>query len=147
MADKQHIMIVEARFYEDISEHLLNGAVDALSEAGMSYERFIVPGALEIPAVVKLGYESGKFDAYIALGCVIRGETSHYNIVAVESARGLMDLALEHSLAIGNCILTCDTREQAIARADPENKNKGSAAVSAVLALLNIKEQLGFFHE
>ncbi len=143
MSEKHHIMVVEARFYEDIADHLMKGAVEALSAAGVSYERFVVPGALEIPAAIGMGRKSGKFDGYIALGCVIRGETSHYDIVAGESARGLTDMALGHSLAIGNGILTCDTREQAIKRADPEQKNKGKGAADAVLALLDIKEQLG----
>ncbi len=143
MDDKYHIMIVEARFYEDVADHLVKGVMGVLGNAGISYERFVVPGALEIPAAIKVGHESGKFNGYIALGCVIRGETSHYDIVAGESARGLTDLALEHSMAIGNGILTCDTKEQALRRADPEQKNKGADSANAVLALLDIKEQLG----
>lgn len=143
MAKKHHIMIVEAGFYEDIADMLMTGAVAALDEVGATYERFAVPGALEIPAAIKQGYDSQKFDGYVALGCVIRGETSHYDVVAGESSRGLTDLALTHSLAIGNGILTCDTGEQARRRADPAQKNKGKDAVTAVLSILEIKEQLG----
>lgn len=142
MSNKPHIMIVEARFYEDIADHLVKGATQALELEKITYERFEVPGALEIPAAIKIGADSGKFDGFIALGCVIRGETSHYDIVAGESARALMDLSIEHNLAIGNGILTCDNREQAVVRADPDQKNKGKDAANAALALINTKNSL-----
>lgn len=136
-----HFMIVEARYYEDVSAHLLKGAREALEAKGCTYDVFQVPGALEIPAAIRLGACGGKyaFDGYIALGCVIRGQTSHYDIVAGESARGLMDLTLTHGLAVGNGILTCETREQAIVRADPAQKNKGADAALAALALVHME--------
>ncbi len=145
MLKLSHIMIVEARFYEDVSNGLADGAIAALEEAEVSYERFAVPGALEIPAAINLGSlrTDNPFDAYVALGCVIRGETAHYDIVVKESARGLSDLALAQNLAIGNGILTCETKEQAIVRADPAQKNKGADAVNAALALLKMKRDFG----
>lgn len=142
MAKSPHIMIVEGRFYHEIADFLLDGAKAALEEIGGTYELFEVPGALEIPAAIQMGAKSGKFDGYLALGCVIRGETSHYDVVAGESARALMDLGLQQNLAIGNGILTCDTFDQAIVRADPAQKNKGRAAVAAVMALLDIKNRV-----
>ncbi len=138
MAQTPHVMIVEARFYNDIADMLLDGAKAALEKAGATYEVFTVPGALEIPAAIKMGAAKG-FDAYVALGAVIRGETYHFEIVSNESARGLVDLSIQDDLAIGNCILTCETVEQAISRADPAQKNKGGEAVQAALALLQIK--------
>jgi len=140
-----HVMIVESRFYEEIAENLVNGAMAALEKAGSTYERFNVPGALEIPAAVKLGSlrKNNPFDAYVALGCVIRGETAHYDIVAGESARGLMELSLIQDLPIGNGILTCDTKDQALMRSDPEQRNKGAAAVNAAMALLKMKNNFG----
>ncbi|MEM7679893.1 MAG: 6,7-dimethyl-8-ribityllumazine synthase [Pseudomonadota bacterium] len=135
-----HIMIVEAPYYEDIGESLAKGAIAALEGAGATYERFTVPGALEIPAAIAIGADSGKFDGFIALGCVIRGETSHYDIVAGESARAIMDLTISDGLAIGNAILTCDKREQAIVRADPAQKNKGKDAADAAIALIELRK-------
>lgn len=135
----RHILIVEARFYEDIADLLLAGATRALEDAGATHERVIVPGALEIPAAIRLGLGTGRYDAFVALGCVIRGETSHYDIVAGESARGLMDLAVRDGALIGNGILTCDDGEQARRRADPDGKDKGGDAVGAALALLEIQ--------
>lgn len=135
-----HLLIVEARFYEDISDLLLEGARRALEDAGATFERVIVPGALEIPAAIRLGLEGGDYDAFVALGCVIRGATSHYDIVAGEGARGLMDLAVHRGALIGNGILTTDNKSQARVRADPAGKNKGGDAVRAALALLQIKQ-------
>ena len=142
MSAKAHIMIVEARFYEEISDLLIAGATKAADSAGVSYERFEVPGALEIPAAIKIASDSGRFDGYVALGCVIRGETSHYDIVCNESARGLTWLSLDPGLAIGNGILTCEDRFQAIKRADPAQMNKGAGAVDAALALIEIKNRM-----
>lgn len=136
----RHLLIVEARFYDEISDLLLDGATAALDEAAATHDRVIVPGALEIPAAVRAGL--GRYDAFVALGCVIRGETSHYDIVAGESARGLMDLGVREGALIGNGILTCDTRQQARVRADPASKNKGGDAVRAALALLDIRSCL-----
>jgi 6,7-dimethyl-8-ribityllumazine synthase len=134
----RHLLIVEARFYPDISDALLAGALAALREAGATFDRVQVPGALEIPTAIGLAADSGLYDAQIALGCVIRGETSHYDIVAGESARGLVELGVGRRVLIGNGILTCDTREQAMLRADPARKDKGGAAARAAVALLEL---------
>jgi 6,7-dimethyl-8-ribityllumazine synthase len=136
---RQHLLVVEARFYREISDLLLEGAQRALDQAGATFERVEVPGALEVPAAIRMALETGTYDAYVALGCVIRGETSHYEIVAGESARGLMDLAVRHGALIGDGILTVENGEQARLRADPKGKNKGGDAARAALALLQIK--------
>jgi len=136
-----NILIVEAPYYPDIADELARGAIAALDEAGATYERLEVPGALEIPAVIAMATEGGHYDGYIALGCVIRGETSHYDIVAGESARALMDLSVERGQAIGNGILTVDTGEQAMARASVEGKNKGRDAAQACLRLIEVREK------
>jgi len=138
-----HVLIVEARFYDDIADHLVAGACGALKGAGATYDQLSVPGALEIPAAIKMASQTQKFDAFVALGCVIRGETSHYDIVAGESARALMDLMLQTpSLCIGNGILTVENRAQAIKRAEPAQKNKGRDAVLAALRLLEIQKMM-----
>jgi len=134
-----HLLIVEARFYAEISDMLLRGATRALDQVGATFDRVTVPGALEIPAAIRLALAGGGYDAFVALGCVIRGETSHYDIVAGESARGLMDLALRHQALIGNGILTTDSGAQARVRADPDGKDKGGAAARAALVLLQVK--------
>lgn len=136
-----HLLIVEAPYYEDVSKELAEGAIAALTEAGASFERISVPGALEIPGAIVLGVESGRFDGYVALGCVIRGETSHYDIVAGESARALMALTLD-GLAIGNGILTCENAEQAMVRARVSEKNKGADAANAVLSMIALAGEL-----
>jgi 6,7-dimethyl-8-ribityllumazine synthase len=136
---RPHLLIVEARFYAEISDMLLTGATRALDEAGATFDRVAVPGALEIPAAIRLALAGGGHDAFVALGCVIRGETSHYDIVAGESARGLMELALHHQALIGNGILTTDSGAQARVRADPDGKDKGGAAARAALALLQVE--------
>lgn len=138
-----HLLIVEARFYNGISDELLAGATAAIERAGATFERVTVPGALEIPAAVAMAVASSrKFDGYVALGCVIRGETTHYDTVANESARALMDLAVTHRLAVGNGILTVENEEQAWARARVSEMNKGGAAVEAALAMVSLKEKL-----
>jgi 6,7-dimethyl-8-ribityllumazine synthase len=137
--ERRHLLVVEARFYDAISDLLLAGARRALEAAGATFETATVPGALEIPAAIRLALEHGGFDAYVALGCVIRGETSHYDIVAGESARGLTELALRHGALIGNGILTTDDGAQARVRADPAGKDKGGAAVEAALALVRLR--------
>ncbi len=131
------ILIVEAPYYAEIAEMLATGAIAELEARGVDYKRFTVPGALEIPAVISAASDS--FDGFVALGCVIRGQTSHYDIVAGESARALMDLSIGNNLAIGNGILTTDTRAQAEVRADPDQKNKGRDAVQACLAIIEAK--------
>jgi 6,7-dimethyl-8-ribityllumazine synthase len=137
-----HLLIVEARFYDEISDLLLAGATCALESAGATLDRVAVPGALEIPAAIRLALDGGDYDAFVALGCVIRGETSHYDIVATQSARGLVDLAVQRGALIGNGILTTDTGAQARVRADPAGKDKGGAAARAALALVQIKRCL-----
>lgn len=146
MADRPHIMIVEARFYEDIADELVRGAVAELEKAGATWERFAVPGALELPAAIKFAIRSldfytppKRFDAYVALGCVIRGETSHYEHVCNECARGLQSLVIEHTLALGFGVLTVENRAQALARASPSGRNKGAEAARACLAMLGLK--------
>ena len=141
---KKKVLIVDANFYEDLASELVRGAVAELEKMGISYERLSVPGALEIPSAISFvsqGNEARLFAGYIALGCVIRGETSHYDIVCGESARGLSKLALDRNLAIGNGILTVDNWEQAWARASVLKKNKGRDAAIACLSLFEIKQR------
>jgi 6,7-dimethyl-8-ribityllumazine synthase len=139
-----HVMIVEARFYEDIADELVKGAVAALEAAGATHERHAVPGCFEIPAAIAFAEKSSKeIDGFLALGCVIRGETSHYDYVCGESARGLQDLAVGHQLAIGYGILTVENRDQAWARAGVDKGNKGKAAAEAVLRMIELKREVG----
>ncbi|MBP1843558.1 6,7-dimethyl-8-ribityllumazine synthase [Rhizobium petrolearium] len=144
---KPHILIVEARFYEDMSDALLDGATHALKEAGATYDVVTVPGALEVPPAIAMALdaaeEGGKnYDGFVALGMVIRGETYHFDIVSNESARALMDLAVSESLAIGNGILTCENEEQAWARARRSDKDKGGFAARAALSMIALREKL-----
>jgi 6,7-dimethyl-8-ribityllumazine synthase len=132
------ILIVEARFYAHLNDLLLAGARAAIEAAGHGHETLTVPGALEVPGAVAMAAESGRYDAYVALGVVIRGETFHFEIVAGESARALMALSLD-GLAIGNGILTVENEAQALARADPADKDKGGEAAKAALAMLALK--------
>jgi 6,7-dimethyl-8-ribityllumazine synthase len=150
MAEAPHIMIVEARFYAHISDELMRGAIAALDASGASYERFAVPGAFEIPAAIRFAVEAGtrgarrlRFDGFVALGCVIRGETTHYDYVCGESARGLQSLALEHNLALGFGNLTVENEAQALARARVDRKNKGGEAANACLAMIELKRHFG----
>jgi 6,7-dimethyl-8-ribityllumazine synthase len=138
------ILVVEARFYEEISDHLFAGAEAVLKAAGVEIERIAVPGALEIPAVIAIARQGRPgFDGYVALGCVIRGETSHYDTVCNESARGLQSLAVEFGLPIGNGILTCETWEQAMARARADEQDKGGGAATACLAVIEARRRFG----
>lgn len=138
------ILLVVAPYYEPISDMLVNGATTAVQAAGHKVESLLVPGALEIPAAIAMAAKTHRYDAFVALGCVLRGETSHYDIVANESARGLQLLALgHHHLAIGNGILTCETMEQATARADVNQGNKGGEAAVAALRMLQIRKTYG----
>jgi 6,7-dimethyl-8-ribityllumazine synthase len=134
------ILIVEARFYPHLNDLLLAGAQAAIEAAGHAHETVTVPGALEIPAAVALAAESGRYEAFVALGIVIRGETYHFEIVAGESARALMALTLD-GLAVGNGILTVEDEAQALARADPTQKDKGGEAAKAALAMLELKRR------
>ena len=136
-----HILIVEARFYGHLSDLLLQGAREAIEAAGHSHETETVPGALEIPGAIAAAAESGRYDAFVALGVVIRGETYHFEIVAGESARGIMALTLD-GLAIGNGILTVENDAQALSRASPYDKNKGGEAAKAALAMLALRNRL-----
>ena len=136
------VLIIEARFYEHLNDMLLAGARAAIEEGGHGHETITVPGALEIPGAIAMAAETGRYDAYVALGVVIRGETFHFEIVAQESARGVMALTLD-GLAIGNGILTTEDEAQAIARADPHALDKGGAAARAALAMLSLKARLG----
>jgi 6,7-dimethyl-8-ribityllumazine synthase len=123
---RTNILIVEARFYSHIANALLDGATAALDAAGASFERISVPGALEIPPAIALAARSDKgYDGFVALGCVIRGETYHFEIVSGESARGLMDLGVRNGLCIGNGILTVENEEQALVRASATGSDKG----------------------
>ena len=135
-----NILIVEARFYAHLNDLLLQGAIAAIEEAGHSHDVITVPGALEIPGAVALAAESGEYDAFVALGVVIRGETYHFEIVAGESARGLMALSMD-GVAIGNGILTVENEAQALARARRTEKDKGGEAAKAALAMLALKER------
>ena len=153
MDQAPHLLIVEARYYDDIAEELIKGAEAALTAAGASSERIEVPGAFEIPAAIRMAVRSAdlptgdpptggrRFDGFVALGCVIRGETSHYDYVCTESARKLQDLACEFTLALGYGILTCETREQAWARARVDGKDKGGEATRACLAMVELKRR------
>ena len=137
-------LIVEARFYVALADAQKAGAIAALEGAGATHETISVPGALEIPAAIAFVAASDqRFDGYVALGCVIRGETSHYDTVCNESARGLMDLALTDNLAIGNGIITVEDEDQAWARADQSLKDKGGDAARAALAMAKLKKQVG----
>ena len=136
------ILIVEARFYPHLNDMLLDGARRAVEAAGHKHETITVPGALELPAAINLTAKSGRFCAFVALGVVIRGETYHFEIVAEESARALMDLTLQ-GFAIGNGILTVENEAQAIERADPARGDKGGHAARAALALFNLRAKYG----
>ncbi|MCH8685457.1 6,7-dimethyl-8-ribityllumazine synthase [Pedomonas mirosovicensis] len=138
-----HILIVEARFYEDIADELVKGATQALEAAGATWERIAVPGAFEIPGAIAMAAKSGKYDGYVALGLVVRGETTHYDYVCEESARGLMDLAVRERLAIGYGILTTENFVQAWERARVGRGNKGRAAVEAALTMVDYRRRFG----
>lgn len=133
-------LIVEARFYDHLNDMLVAGASSAIKAAGHKVDVITVPGALEIPGAISLADHSGQYDGYVAIGVVIRGETYHFEIVAGESARGIMALTMD-GVAIGNGILTVEDEAQAIVRADPKQKDKGGEAAKAALALLALKER------
>ena len=136
------VLIVEARFYPHLNDMLLDGARTVIEAAGHKHETITVPGALELPAAISLAAKSGRFCAFVALGVVIRGETYHFEVVAEESARALMDLTLD-GFAIGNGVLTVENEQQAIVRADPKQLDKGGHAARAALSLLEIRETYG----
>ena len=136
------ILIVEARFYDHLNDLLLDGARAAIEDAGYAHDTITVPGALEIPGAIALASESGAYDGYVAIGVVIRGETYHFEIVAGESARGLMALSMD-GLAIGNGILTTENEAQALTRARPTEKDKGGEAAKAAIAMIALKARFG----
>jgi 6,7-dimethyl-8-ribityllumazine synthase len=143
MKPPPHILLVEAPYYTHIADELRKGAERALAIVGATHEVISVPGAFEIPAAIGLvAKSSDRFDGFVALGCVIRGETTHYDHICVESARGLQDLAVRDGLAIGYGILTVENEAQAIARASVEQRDKGGEAVRACLALVDLKRRL-----
>lgn len=134
------VLIIEARFYDHLNDMLLAGARAAIEAAGHEHETVTVPGALEAPGAIALAVETGRYDAYVALGVVIRGETYHFEIVSNESARGIMALTMD-GIAIGNGILTTENEAQAIHRADPAQADKGGGAARAALAMLELRER------
>ena len=135
-----HLLIVEARFYDHLNDMLLSGARAAIEAAGHSHETVTVPGALEVPGAIALASDTDRYDAFVALGVVIRGETYHFEIVSNESARGVMALTMD-GLAIGNGILTTENEAQAIVRADPAQLDKGGGAALAALAMLELRRR------
>ncbi|WEX07461.1 6,7-dimethyl-8-ribityllumazine synthase [Chelativorans sp. AA-79] len=155
MTDRKKLLIVEARFYDDLADGLLESAREALDEAGADYDVVTVPGALEIPGAIAQAHGAARkggvaYDGYVALGCVIRGETYHFEIVSNESARGLMDLTVREGLAIGNGILTVENEEQAWVRVrgqeetgTVESAGKGRGAADAALRMIELKKRLG----
>jgi 6,7-dimethyl-8-ribityllumazine synthase len=143
-----NILIVEARFYPHIADAMLDGAMAALEAGSAQFQRITVPGALEIPAAILFAARAGEgagisYDGFVALGCIIRGDTYHFEVVSNESARGLMELGLQHGLCIGNGILTVDSEEQAVARAARDGLDKGGDAARACLALIAVRARLG----
>jgi 6,7-dimethyl-8-ribityllumazine synthase len=145
-----HVLIIEARFYEDLADELARGAVAAIEARGATYSRISVPGVLELPAAVRYALDAmahggvtKRIDGFVVLGCVIRGETTHYDIVSNESARALMNLAVDRSLAIGNGVQTVENEAQAWARAKVDQKDKGGAAARACLDMIDLKREMG----
>jgi 6,7-dimethyl-8-ribityllumazine synthase len=141
------VLIVEARFYDDIADALLQGASAVLGKAGVTFERITVPGSLEVPAAIAIAVEAAErqrkpYDGVVALGCVIRGDTIHFEIVSTESARALMELAVARGLPLGNGIITVDNESQAWARARPEEGDKGGDAARAALAMIRLKRRV-----
>ena len=148
MPEKAHLLIVEARFYDDLADALLEGARAALEAAGATCDVVTVPGALEVPAAISFALDAAEgdgtdYDGFVALGCVIRGETYHFEIVANESSRALMELSVEESAALGNGILTVENEAQAWARARRKEGDKGGAAARAALAMIALRRRLG----
>ena len=140
MSRPPHLLLVEAPYYSHIAAMLREGAKRAIDAAGATCEIVSVPGAFEVPAAIAIAARSvDRFDGYVGLGCVIRGETTHFDHVCTESARGMQDLAARDGLAIGYGILTCDNEAQALPRADPDKRDKGGEAVRACLALIDLR--------
>ncbi len=150
MTDNPRVLIVEASFYQDIADQLSAGAVEVLEGAGVSFEKLSVPGAFEIPAAIRFAIRSmevhstssGGYTGFIALGCVVRGETDHYDHISRETTRALMDIAVNYSVAVGMGVLTCETYEQAMTRAAVNQKNKGADAAEACIKMMELKKNL-----
>jgi len=143
MTRPPHILLVEAPYYTHIAAELRRGAERALAAVGATHERIAVPGAFEIPAAIGIASRaSERFDGFVALGCVIRGETTHYDHICAESARGLQDLAVRDGIAIGYGILTVENEAQALVRALPDGRDKGGEAVRACLAIVDLRRRL-----
>ncbi len=139
----KRILIITAGFYKDYEQMLLQGAKAELEKASATHEILEVPGCFEIPAALSMAIASGKYDGFIALGCVIRGETTHYDYVCMESARGINELAIRHNAAVGFGLITSENDAQALVRADIKQKNVGGRAAIACLAMLDIKNKMG----
>ncbi|MGX9178558.1 6,7-dimethyl-8-ribityllumazine synthase [Mesorhizobium sp. BHbdii] len=145
---KAHLLIIEARFHDDLADALLEGATSALEEAGATYDVVTVPGSLEVPAVISFALDSAaeggpSYDGFVALGTIVRGDTYHFDIVANESSRALMDLSVQEAVCIGNGILTTENDEQAWTRAKRSEGDKGGFAARAALTMIALKQQLG----
>ena len=141
MSNKPRVLIATSRYYDHITLELEAGANEVLAAAGAEVETVEVPGALEVPGLIAMAADSARFDGFIALGCVIRGETTHYDYVCQNSAQGLMQLSIDRRLAIGNGILTVENEDQALARADRKRKNKGADAANACLAMIELRRK------
>lgn len=144
MSKAPHIMVIESPYYEEIAGRMMESVMIELEQAGATHEVFQVPGSFELPGAIKMALDAdpNRFDGYIALGCVIRGETSHYDYVCLESARGLNDLVLEHGIAVGYGVLTTENGDQALARASRDKHDRGGAAARACLAMMALKQNL-----
>jgi len=148
MSKPLHLLIVESPYYKDITDELVKGAVEVIEKAGATYDRISVPGAFEIPAAIRFAADAtaagrAKYDGYVALGCVIRGETSHYDYVCLESARGFQEMAIKDRLAIGYGVLTVENQNQAWVRASVDKGNKGGFVAGAALRMIELKQQFG----
>jgi len=143
MVDTPHILVIDAPYYKEISASLLEGVTNVLSTVGATHDYVAVPGVLEIPTAVAMAVEGSKhYDGYVTIGCVIRGETTHYEIVAIESARAIMGLCVKHKLALGSGIQTVENEAQAWARAKVSEKDKGGGAATAALEMIKLREAL-----
>jgi 6,7-dimethyl-8-ribityllumazine synthase len=142
MATTPHILILEARYYSEISDLLAKGAIAEIERWGATYERVEVAGAFELPGGIRMAIATGKYDGYLALGCVIRGETSHYDHICTEVARGIGELAMRHMAPVGFGVLTCENVDQAMVRADPARKNKGREAAIACIKMVELAHTL-----
>ena len=152
MSDAPHIMIVESPYYKEIADRMIESVLIELNSVDATYERFEVPGSFELPGAIRIAIESynypsdrRRFDGYIALGCVIRGQTSHYDYVCEESARGLNDLVLKYGIALGYGVLTTENLDQALARASRDQHDRGGAAARACLAMIELKRQFNLY--